>query len=134
MEVSEAIYRFRRFAGVSHEDACKKYTKENKSISGKTRIAGPCLRSDIYRRDGMVCQYCLTNTAKKYHIDHVVPFPNGPTLAHNLVVSCVMCNMKKGHKVSIPNNLDVITKGHPEWRVKIVTEASWECLYKRKSS
>lgn len=53
-------------------------------------------RSEIFRRDNYICQYCKKFTPSPT-LDHVIPKRlNGPTSWENLVTACPSCNHKKG--------------------------------------
>jgi 5-methylcytosine-specific restriction endonuclease McrA len=56
-------------------------------------------RSNVFLRDGHVCQYCGNHfTYDELTMDHVVPRKNGGgTRWDNIVSSCGPCNAKKGH-------------------------------------
>lgn len=96
------------------------------------------LRKAIYQRDNFTCQYC----GDPFHnvAEHVVPASKGgPTEPFNLVTACNSCNATKSNNVWKPNNLDLITAGHPEWRAKILAEAvpprqSWHGYNQRAAS
>jgi len=46
-----------------------------------------------------VCYWCGTKCAKLFHIDHYVPLSKGGAHeAHNLVIACAPCNLKKNAK------------------------------------
>jgi hypothetical protein len=80
----------------------------------------PMLSRHIYLRDKMTCQYCATQRASRYVLEHVIPVAKGgPTAAYNLVVACERCNQVKGTKVWEPLNLDTLTEKHPAWRHRI---------------
>ncbi len=58
-------------------------------------------RANLYARDGYRCQYCGSKplTPKMLNYDHVVPrSKGGKTEWENIVTSCILCNLKKGHK------------------------------------
>ncbi len=72
--------------------------------TGLIRFAGSDSTSDwdksaypeVYARDGRVCRYCGDKIGP-HSIDHVIPrCMGGNDLPRNLVVSCAMCNSKKG--------------------------------------
>ena len=83
------------------------------------------MRRRIFQRDGHECQYCGDRNAYEYIIEHIVPAAQGgPALPHNLVVACQACNVRKRSAIWIPRNLAVITIDHPQWRHRIIDEAS----------
>jgi hypothetical protein len=78
------------------------------------------VRSLVFERDGYVCQYCGTEAAQNYVLEHIVPTRlDGPTQPYNLVVACRGCNISKGSTVWVPRNLAAITAGYPEWAAKV---------------
>jgi hypothetical protein len=80
----------------------------------------PALSRAIYLRDKLTCQYCATQQAPRYVLEHVIPVAKGgPTTAYNLVVACERCNQIKGTRVWAPLNLDILTEKHPAWQDKI---------------
>ena len=62
------------------------------------------LRRIVQERAGYVCEYCLVSFddfAVGFQIDHVIAEKHdGPTLDHNLCVSCMECNLAKGSDIS----------------------------------
>ncbi len=116
-------------------DALKAYLRRIGMPMGRrgmgVGIPGEKLKQAVRDRDGQTCQYCLRTDRERLIIEHVVPRKlGGPSAAYNLVVACNICNAKKGKRVAVPFNLDKITESHPEWRAKVMAEASWECRYK----
>lgn len=57
-------------------------------------------RRNIYIRDDLQCQYCITHfTTKDLTLDHVLPRSKGGRLTWtNTVSACSPCNYKKGNK------------------------------------
>lgn len=62
------------------------------------------LRLQILQRDNYTCQYCGKKVRDelgpdhrdKANIDHVIPYPTGPTSIENGKTSCTVCNALKG--------------------------------------
>jgi 5-methylcytosine-specific restriction endonuclease McrA len=64
-------------------------------------------RSNVFLRDGHICQYCLHRFGyDDLTMDHVVPRKDGgATKWENIVSSCGPCNSKKGHSTHMkPKN------------------------------
>jgi len=57
-------------------------------------------RRNLYRRDGMACQYCgVKPGGPELTVDHVIPrAQGGQTTWENCVLACVECNRKKAAK------------------------------------
>jgi len=57
----------------------------------------------VVRRDNSTCQVCgKTLLDKEIEIDHIIPFSRGGTSdEHNLRVTCLKCNRKKGKKFTL---------------------------------
>jgi 5-methylcytosine-specific restriction endonuclease McrA len=74
------------------------------------------LRLRILERDGYRCQYCGERVRdglprdhpEKANIDHVIPYPIGPTTFENGKTACTLCNALKGADqwVDSPISLD----------------------------
>lgn len=67
------------------------------------------VQKQFKRQDGL-CFWCSIPLFNEYHIDHVIPLSKGGTnWPHNIVVSCVHCNVTKGDRIPfaewIPSNL-----------------------------
>ncbi|HPD33070.1 MAG TPA: HNH endonuclease [Candidatus Kapabacteria bacterium] len=55
-------------------------------------------RKNIFRRDGMQCQYCGKKNVQ-LTVDHIIPRSRGGTDTwENLATACVTCNNKKGNR------------------------------------
>ena len=69
-------------------------------------------RKNIFRRDGNTCQYCYREFEKgDLNIDHVVPRARGgKSTWENVVVSCIKCNSRKGHKTVDEAGLKLLKK------------------------
>ena len=64
---------------------------------GLPRYATPAQRREVYDRDRGICQYCKRRVSfQACNIDHLIPWPKGQTLNHNLVTACRGCNRAKG--------------------------------------
>ncbi len=65
---------------------------------------GPELRSQIARRAGLRCEYCLIHeddAAFSHEVDHIVSRQHGgETTADNLAYACMICNRFKGANIS----------------------------------
>lgn len=61
------------------------------------------LRSQVVRRAGNRCEYCLLEqhlAASRHQVDHVVAEKHkGPTNIENLALSCSICNRRKGSDI-----------------------------------
>ena len=98
------------------------------------RRAVPFSRRNLYRRDGMRCQYCGTRfSTQDLSIDHVVPRSRGGrTSWTNCVLACIQCNVRKGSRLLDEAGMRLIkTPRRPPWSPCIsvtVTRrrASWE--------
>lgn len=71
------------------------------------RFASHELRMYILDRDEHRCRYCGRYVAgtEAANIDHVVPWPEGPTRPSNLVTACRQCNREKGSQRWVPGPL-----------------------------
>lgn len=59
------------------------------------------LRNTVIAKRGRLCMYCGKGPLYKraLHLDHIVPrIKGGKDEVPNLIVSCAMCNMRKGSK------------------------------------
>lgn len=76
-------------------------TKDRGSLSNNQKLT-------IRKRDRDTCRYCgkyCNDSIRQF--DHVLPVVDGgPTTVHNMVVSCMDCNQKKGtnHWKPVPLN------------------------------
>ncbi len=67
-------------------------------------------RQNIFRRDGMKCQYC--GSLSDLTIDHVLPRSRkGPSSWDNLTTACRNCNARKGD--STPDEAGMILRSKP---------------------
>ena len=91
-------------------------------------------RSNLYRRDRYMCQYCgVRPGTQELTIDHVLPRSRGGTSTWtNCVVACVKCNFKKANRTPAEANFKLAkAPGKPNWTPKLVLaripyRASWE--------
>ena len=70
---------------------------ENRELLCREPISAS-VRRFVMERDGETCRYC-GGVNGPWHLDHVMPASRGgPSIADNLVVSCLPCNLSKGAK------------------------------------
>jgi 5-methylcytosine-specific restriction endonuclease McrA len=77
-------------------------------------FTGP-LRRRILERDNYTCQYCGKGLSDdlapddpfRANIDHVKPYPTGPTSYENGKTACTDCNAAKGSNESMPQVIDL---------------------------
>lgn len=87
-----------------------------RSCPNENRYARGDLRRQVLERDGYRCWYCgravldvlglldlrggkpgrWYEIGSQVNIDHVIPWPEGPTELDNLVTACARCNKEKG--------------------------------------
>lgn len=80
------------------------------------------VRKVVRQRDGKICQYCGTERAHEYIVEHVIPAAlGGEARPYNLVMACNSCNIRKGRRVWLPRNLIEITETHLEWRERVLS-------------
>jgi 5-methylcytosine-specific restriction endonuclease McrA len=94
----------------------------------------PFSRRNLYRRDGLRCQYCgRRQPSSELSIDHVVPRSRGGrTIWENCVLACIPCNVRKGNKLLSEAGMHLVrlpTK--PPWSPCLTVtvarrRASWE--------
>ena len=66
-------------------------------------------KSEIFRRDAYVCQYCGKKTIE-LTIDHIVPRSKGGSHSwDNLITACPKCNTKKGAKTKKEANMELLS-------------------------
>jgi 5-methylcytosine-specific restriction endonuclease McrA len=90
-------------------------------------------RRNLYRRDGLRCQYCNSDhSTSDLSIDHVMPRSRGgKTSWENCVLACVRCNTKKANRTPKESGLPLRRKPRrPSWSplTEIVPQArppSW---------
>lgn len=67
-------------------------------------------RKNLFRRDGMRCQYCGKSNVQ-LTIDHIVPRSRGGKEEwENLVVACISCNNKKGNRTPEEAGMKLLCK------------------------
>jgi 5-methylcytosine-specific restriction endonuclease McrA len=65
-------------------------------------------KTEIFRRDGYICQYCGRHTPVPT-VDHVIPRRLGGTHAwENLVTACSTCNHRKGGRTTAHANMQLL--------------------------
>lgn len=68
-------------------------------------------RNNIFKRDGMQCQYC--GTKRNLTVDHVIPkAKGGGTKWDNLITACKICNAKKGDNEPHEVGMKMLSKPH----------------------
>lgn len=69
-------------------------------------------RLNIMIRDGYTCQYCSRRLKRsQLNLDHVIPRSRGgKTTWENVVVSCLVCNCKKGGRTPREAGLKILRK------------------------
>lgn len=75
-------------------------------------------RTNVYRRDGFVCQYCGAEyEAEDLTFDHVVPQSRGgSTTWTNIVTCCGPCNRRKGNRTPAEAAMPLENKPRkPRW-------------------
>lgn len=74
----------------------------------KRKNISPALRQRVTERDGFACRYCGRDLhGRPRHLDHLVPFSRGGDNSEdNLVLSCEVCNSRKGTR--LPSELEDI--------------------------
>jgi len=79
------------------------------------------VRAQIHERDRGFCQYCGTSAAVLI-AEHVIPMSMfGHARPYNLVSACDSCNRRKGSRVWVPRNFDLLYAENPEWGEKILS-------------
>ena len=92
-------------------------------------------RRNVYTRDGNRCQYC----GKKFrsddlNLDHVIPTSRGGKDSwHNVVCSCVPCNLRKGNKSLVEVGMSLVRRPiRPNWKSFVkcnfaeISEENWK--------
>jgi 5-methylcytosine-specific restriction endonuclease McrA len=75
-------------------------------------------RQNLMLRDGHQCQYCGRHLPQReLNVDHVIPRSRGgPASWENLVVSCRVCNLRKGSKTPDEANMRLARRPiRPKW-------------------
>ncbi len=84
-------------------------------------------RTNIYRRDGYTCQYCVNKfPCSMLTFDHVLPRSRGgQTTWENIVTSCEECNRRKGDRLPSEAEMPLASKPkEPRWWP--FSSASWD--------
>lgn len=76
-------------------------------------------RSNVYARDGYICQYCGRRLDEhELNLDHVVPCERGgKTNWENIVTSCIRCNSHKANR--LPHQAGMSLRkmpARPKWK------------------
>ena len=80
------------------------------------------IRNRILERDNRTCQYCGLEDNGGMIVEHVVSFSiGGGNQDYNLVCACQSCNVKKGNKIWLPLNIEVLRNLNSEWANMIET-------------
>jgi 5-methylcytosine-specific restriction endonuclease McrA len=82
------------------------------------RITVRLTRRNLMLRDGHQCQYCGRRPAlRDLNVDHIVPRSRGGADSwENLVVSCRVCNLKKGRRTPDEAGMRLLcTPRRPRW-------------------
>jgi 5-methylcytosine-specific restriction endonuclease McrA len=90
-------------------------------------------RKNLMIRDGHQCQYCGRRPShRELNLDHVVPRSRGGQDSwENLVVSCRVCNLKKGRRTPTEAGMTLLRQPHlPRWstatQILLVTRRPYE--------
>lgn len=79
-------------------------------------------RSNVFKRDQYVCQYCTKKfSSNQLTIDHVIPkCKGGPKNWTNIVTACKKCNMKKADRTPEEANMPLLNNPViPTWKNQI---------------
>lgn len=82
------------------------------------RITVRLTRRNLMLRDGFQCQYCGKRPSHRdLNVDHVLPRSRGGADSwENLVVSCRLCNLKKGRRTPAEAGMTLARPPHrPRW-------------------
>jgi hypothetical protein len=97
------------FSAVYADTIQIKYPDTLRHLSGK-------IRNRILERDNRTCQYCGLANNGEMIVEHVVSFSiGGGNQDYNLVCACQSCNVKKGNKIWLPLNIEVLRNLNAEW-------------------
>lgn len=68
-------------------------------------------RENVYTRDSGKCQYCALKVPRhEATYDHVVPrAQGGKTTWENIVICCMPCNQRKGHRTPIEAGMKLLS-------------------------
>ena len=87
-------------------------------FGGRPRTEVAFSRRNLYRRDGLCCQYCRSQKApSELSIDHVMPRSRGgKTTWENCVLACLRCNTKKANRTPRESGLKLLRPPRrPAW-------------------
>ena len=88
------------------------------SYGGIPRMEVAISRRNLFRRDGLRCQYCDTrHPTSNLSIDHIFPRSRGgATSWDNCVLACIRCNTRKANRTPKESGLRLIRKPlRPSW-------------------
>jgi 5-methylcytosine-specific restriction endonuclease McrA len=88
------------------------------AYGGLPRMEVAFSRRNLYRRDGLRCQYCAARHAtSELSIDHVMPRSRGgETSWENCVLACLRCNTRKANRTPKESGLTLIRAPlRPAW-------------------
>ncbi|MFO0551154.1 MAG: HNH endonuclease [Polyangiaceae bacterium] len=85
--------------------------RQRRAARGRSRQPG-FSRTNVYLRDGYVCQYCSTVKAPhELNLDHVMPRSRGgKTTWENIVTSCYACNQTKAGRTPDEAGMKLLKK------------------------
>jgi 5-methylcytosine-specific restriction endonuclease McrA len=84
------------------------------------RVTVRLTRQNLMLRDAHQCQYCGQKLpTRELNVDHVIPRSRGgPDSWENLVVSCRLCNLRKGSKTPDEANMRLARRPtRPKWTI-----------------
>jgi 5-methylcytosine-specific restriction endonuclease McrA len=104
-----------RAEGLDNSDYCVRTTTTNYAIPTVIRVLKMVHRNhkngiafsrkNILRRDDYTCQYCGTSDPP-LTVDHIMPKSRGgKTNWTNVVVACKNCNLRKGNRTPVENDM-----------------------------
>lgn len=79
-------------------------------------------RRNIYEHYGYKCCYCGHKfSSSELNLDHIVPKSRGgQTDWHNIVTSCVPCNLKKDNRLPVEAGMKLlIMPTRPKWKTRL---------------
>ncbi len=75
----------------------------------KPRTSVKLSKSEVFRRDHYLCQYCGQKT-DELTIDHIIPRSKGGSHSwNNLITACPKCNIKKGGRTAKEANMKLLS-------------------------
>ena len=108
MSLEELLSINKELSDIGYETTRAKYFSKN-----QRRLMTPELRQQIKERDNYTCQMCGKYMPDEVglQIDHIVAIKNGgKTVPSNLQVLCSRCNLSKGARGKIPENVFINRK------------------------